>query len=122
MTEPARAPLAQRIYAAMLAPRDGAWLAAFRILFGLAMCASSLRFVAFGWVDSFFVEPAFHFKYYGFGWVEPLSGPAMHAVVWALAGLSLLIALGLWFRFAAWAFAIGFAYLQLIDVATYLNH
>jgi vitamin K-dependent gamma-carboxylase len=122
MTEPERAPLMPRLYGALLAQRDGAWLAAFRILFGLAMCASTLRFVAFGWVDAFFVEPAFHFKYYGFSWVEPLPGPAMHALVWALAGLSLLIALGLWFRFAAWAFAIGFAYLQLIDVATYLNH
>jgi vitamin K-dependent gamma-carboxylase len=103
-------------------PVDGAWLAAFRILYGVTLCVSMLRFVAYGWVDRLFVAPSFHFKYWGFGWVAPLPGPAMHALFWALALLALAIALGLWFRWAALGFALGLSYVQLIDVSTYLNH
>src|SRR6185436_7517945 len=97
-------------------------LAALRILFGLTMCVSMLRFIAYGWIDDFFVRPRFHFKYWGFSWVEPLSASGMHAVFWVLAALAAMIAAGFCFRAAAIAFAVGFAYLQLIDVATYLNH
>jgi len=101
---------------------DGAWLGAFRMLFGAAMCISMLRFIVYGWIDPFFVTPRFHFKYYGFEWLEPLSRVGMHALFWTLAGLALSIALGLWFRAATWLFVLGFSYLQLVDVTTYLNH
>jgi hypothetical protein len=106
----------------LLRPVDVAWLAAFRVLFGLTMCASMLRFIAYGWIDTFFVAPAFHFKYWGFGWVQPLPAPLMHGVFAAMALLAACVALGLFYRVTAWAFALGFAYLQLLDVATYLNH
>jgi len=117
-----RSPWIARLLDLSLARVDGAWLAAFRVLFGLAMCVSMLRFIAYGWIDEFFLKPAFHFKYWGFAWVEPLPAPELHALFWVLAALALAIALGLCFRACAAAFAIGFAYLQLIDVATYLNH
>lgn len=119
---PAQRSWAVRFCAALLSPVDAAWLAAFRILFGLTMCVSMLRFIAFGWVDEFFVQPAFQFKYWGFGWVQPLSGPAMHALFWTLAVLAVCVASGVFFRLAAFGLALGFAYLQLVDVATYLNH
>jgi hypothetical protein len=108
--------------ARLLEPVDIAWLAAFRVLYGLALALSMWRFVDKGWVERFFVEPAFHFKYWGFEWVEPLSGPAMRGLFVALIGLSLAIALGFAFRLAAPAFALGLTYVQLIDVSTYLNH
>jgi vitamin K-dependent gamma-carboxylase len=108
--------------AAMREPVDAAWLAALRALFGLAMCVSMLRFIAYGWVHEFFVAPRFHFKYLGFAWVEPLSPTAMHALFWALAALALCVAVGLCFRVAAVGFTLGFGYLQLVDVTNYLNH
>ena len=40
----------------MLEPRSGAWLAAFRVLFGVAMCVSMLRFIAYGWIDELFAK------------------------------------------------------------------
>lgn len=113
---------ATRLRSACSQPVDIAWLAAFRVLFGLAMCFSMLRFIGYGWVDSFFVRPTFHFKYWGFAWVEPLPASLMHALFWALAALSLCIALGLLFRVAAPLFTLGFTYLQLVDVTNYLNH
>lgn len=103
-------------------PTDIAFLAALRVLFGVTMCVSMLRFIAYGWIDDFFVQPKFHFKYWGFAWVAPLSGSGMHTLFWVLAGLGAMIAAGLCFRAASIAFALGFFYLQLIDVTTYLNH
>ena len=103
-------------------PIDIAWLAAFRALFGLVMAISMLRFLSYGWIDAFFVRPKFHFKYWLFDWVEPASGPLMHALFWALLGLALCVAAGFLFRLSALLFSLGFAYLQLLDVSTYLNH
>jgi hypothetical protein len=106
----------------MLRPVDGAWLAAFRVLFGLTLAVSMWRFEHYGWVDRLFVQPRMFFKYWGFSWVQPLSGSGMHWLVWSLGGLSLCVAAGLAFRLAAPLFALGLIYLQLIDVSTYLNH
>jgi hypothetical protein len=110
------------LVARLLRPVDIAWLAVFRGLYGLVMAFSMWRFVGYGWVDDFFVRPKLHFKYWGFGWVEPLSGPAMHGLFWGLAALALCVALGCAFRLAAAGFALGLIYVQLLDVSTYLNH
>lgn len=111
-----------RAEAAVMQPVDIAWLAALRVLFGLSMCVSMVRFVAFGWVDELFVRPSFRFKYLGFEWVEALPAGAMHALFWVLAGLALAVAAGFLFRLSALLFAFGFVYLELVDVTNYLNH
>ncbi len=111
-----------RLLARCFRPVDASWLAAFRILFGLLLSISMLRFLAYGWVERFFVRPQMHFKYWGFGWVEPLSGPMMHQLFWLLAGLALCVSVGLFFRATSLLFALGLTYVQLIDVSTYLNH
>jgi vitamin K-dependent gamma-carboxylase len=114
--------LIHRVIERASAPIDIAWLAAFRIMLGSALCVSMLRFIGYDWIDAYFVRPTFHFKYYGFAWVEPLPGPQLHALFWVLAALAACVALGLFFRVAAWAFALGFLYVQLLDVTLYLNH
>lgn len=103
-------------------PRDIAWLAAFRVLYGTSMAISAERFLSNGWVDRLFVEPSFHFKYWGFGWVEALDPSLMHAFFWVLLGLGVSIAVGLFFRWVMPVFLVAFTYLNLIDVTTYLNH
>jgi hypothetical protein len=124
MTDPMRAlsNAWRRAEEGVMRPIDGAWLAAFRALFGLSMCVSMLRFLAHGWVDELIVRPSFRFKYFGFGWVEALPPDAMRALFWVLAGLALAVAAGFCFRVAALLFAFGFAYLELVDVTNYLNH
>lgn len=114
--------LLRRVEAALLRPVDVAWLAAYRILFGLALAISMERFLAYGWVDTLLVAPRFRFRYWGFAWVEPLSSGAMHALFWCLAALALATAAGLAFRLTAPLFAAGLTYIQLVDVSTYLNH
>jgi hypothetical protein len=101
---------------------DSAWLAAFRVLFGLTLLTSTLRFLAYGWIDQLFVAPQFHFKYWGFAWVTVPSAGELHALFWLLAALCTLVSLGLFFRAAAFGLFIGFSYVQLLDVTTYLNH
>lgn len=103
-------------------PVDGAWLGAFRFAFGLLLAVSVFRFSAYGWVDRLLVEPSFHFKYWGFEWVEPLPGAAMRALFWVLFGAALATAVGFCFRFSAALLGSGFVYFQLIDVSNYLNH
>jgi vitamin K-dependent gamma-carboxylase len=105
-----------------LRPVDLAWLAALRILFGVAMGVSMLRYLSNGWVEPLFLAPSFRFKYWGFEWVEPLSAAAMHGLFGWLAALALCMALGFAFRVTAVLFALGLTYIQLIDVTTYLNH
>jgi len=108
--------------ARLLAPVDAAWLAAFRVIYGILLAVSMGRFIAYGWIDSFFVAPRFHFKYWGFAWVEPLPGPLLHGLFALLFVLALSLAAGLLYRASALLFALGLAYVELLDVTTYLNH
>ncbi len=103
-------------------PVDGASLAALRVLFGFLSFVGAVRFLAYGWVERFFVTPRFYFKYWGFEWVEVLSPYGMKAAFVSLAVLSLLVALGLFYRAAIVLWLLLFSYIEFIDVANYLNH
>ncbi|WP_272010156.1 HTTM domain-containing protein [Nannocystis radixulma] len=122
MSERAGAPPRSRLLRALLAPVDAAGLHAFRIAFGLLMFAGTVRFAARGWIHQLYVEPSFHFKYWGFHWLEPLPAAGMVAVFVALGALSLLVAAGVWYRPAVALFFVLFTYVELLDKATYLNH
>jgi vitamin K-dependent gamma-carboxylase len=104
------------------APVDLASLAAFRILFGLMMAAAMIRFLAYGWVDQFYVQPKYYFSYPGFEWVHPWPGLWMHAHFILLTLLALSIALGFFYRTCAALFFLGFSYIELLDQTNYLNH
>ena len=97
-------------------------LVRFRIAFGLLMFASLIRFWSRGWIDTVYVKPTFHFSYSGFEWVKSLGDPGMYILFLAVIIASLLICLGLFYRIAAIVFFLGFTYIELIDVTTYLNH
>jgi hypothetical protein len=104
------------------APRDGAGLGAFRVLLGALLCFSVARFWAYGWIDELYVRPAFHFTYFGFGWVRPWPpfGMYLHFAVMALAAVCLCI--GIASRLSALVFFLAFTYAELIEKASYLNH
>jgi vitamin K-dependent gamma-carboxylase len=103
-------------------PRDAAGLAAFRVLFGALALLSIIRFWSYGWIDELYVQPSFHFTYYGFGWVVPWPAPWMHAH-FAVMGLAALgLCLGIASRASALSFCLTFTYAELIEKASYLNH
>jgi len=124
MTERAPASRAwlDRIGRALARPIDAAWLAAFRFTYGVTLAIGLVRFARNDWVELFLVQPRFHFKYWGFEWVEALPGAWMQPFVYGLAALAIAVAVGAFYRIASWAFVLGFSYLELIDVTTYLNH
>lgn len=97
-------------------------LVVFRILFGLLLAYSSIRFLANGWVESLYLEPSFYFTYYGFDWVSPLGAAGMYAVFIGLIVSGLCIALGLFYRVTAVVAFLLFTYVELLDKTNYLNH
>ena len=101
---------------------DIASLVAFRVLFGAVMLVSVVRFWLRGWIDELYIEPAYHFTYWGFEWVRAWPAWGMYLHFAALGVLALFIALGLFYRVSVALFFLGFTYLELIDKTTYLNH
>jgi hypothetical protein len=97
-------------------------LAVFRALFGFIMAVSIVRFAANGWIYELYVQPSYHFTFYGFEWVQPLGAAGMYAL-FAVIGLSALaLMLGWRYRIAAVLFFLSFTYVELIDKTNYLNH
>lgn len=97
-------------------------LITFRIAFGLLMFVSLIRFWYRGWIETIYITPSFHFTYQGFEWVRPLGDPGMYILFIVVIFAALLICAGLFYRIAAVIFFLGFTYIELIDVTTYLNH
>jgi len=106
----------------VLKPVHAAPLAVFRIVFGLLMLASVLRFMAKGWVYSMYVKPQVFFSYYGFEWVKPLGETGMYVLFVLMAISALCIAAGFLYRISAALFFVLFTYVELIDKTNYLNH
>ena len=103
-------------------PVDGASLAVFRIVFGLVGMLSMVRIVANGWVSALYAGPANHFTYPLLGWVRAPSTVGMYVLVAVVGVAAACIAVGWKFRVAMVVFWIGFAWIEFIDVTTYLNH
>jgi vitamin K-dependent gamma-carboxylase len=112
----------RRVESWLTRPIDPAGLVAFRVLFGLLMCGGLLRSLLSGWVDRFYGQRDFFFKYWGASWIEPMPVELMSAFYVALALLALCVSLGLFYRASALLFFVGFTYVELIDVTNYLNH
>jgi len=99
-------------------------LGVFRMVFGLLMVFSSLRFMALGWIEDHYTEPVFHFKYWGFEWIEPLPRFGLYAVhiLMIVAGFGVAFATRIWYRISAIMLFLTFTYTELIDLTYYLNH
>jgi vitamin K-dependent gamma-carboxylase len=103
-------------------PIDAASVVWFRIAFGALIAFECVRYLGFGWVRDYWVEPTFYFTFYGFDWVTPWPGIGMYVHFVALIVLGLAISAGIFYRAAAALFTVGFAYVFLLDQAQYLNH
>ncbi|MEX1135435.1 MAG: HTTM domain-containing protein [Balneolales bacterium] len=100
---------------------DAAPLAVFRILFGILMLYSMIRFAANGWIQKLYLEPAFFFPYYGFEWIKPLGD--FTYLLFILCGVSsIMVSIGYKYRLGIILFFLSFTYIELMDKTTYLNH
>lgn len=106
----------------LTAPVHIAPLVMFRIVFGLVMLISTVRFWLLGWIEDQYIKPVMHFTYYGFEWVKPLGATGMYLVFIAMGITAVCIMLGLFYRAASILFFLLFTYVELLDKAYYLNH
>src|SRR5687767_3901922 len=104
------------------APVDIGSLVVFRVLFGAAMVVEMIRYFAMGWIAEYYINPRFHFTYYGFEWVKPWAGAGMyiHFAVMGLAAVGVM--LGACYRISAVVLFTSFTYVFLLEQAHYLNH
>lgn len=97
-------------------------LVSFRIIFALMMLFSVVRFISKGWVYELYVKPDFHFKYYGFTWVNALPEYGMYTLFLLMLLSCLGILFGCFYRISTIIFFITFTYVELLDSTNYLNH
>ncbi|MDQ3803584.1 MAG: HTTM domain-containing protein [Acidobacteriota bacterium] len=117
-----RSHLLDRVLVNLFAPVDISSLVFLRIAFGAIMLWEAYRYFTYGRIGRYYIEPTFHFTYYGFGWVRPWAGDGMYLHFYALGLLAACILVGFCYRVAAALFFLGFTYVFLLDQTEYLNH
>jgi len=110
------------VWRRLFEPIDIAILVYFRIVFGVIMLWALLGYFELDWITSKFIEPTFHFTYYGFDWVQPWPGDGMYLHFVVLTILSVCIILGFKYRITTAIFFVGFTYVFLLEQSDYLNH
>ena len=96
-------------------------LSVFRFFFGFLMCVSIIRFWSKGWIKELYIDPTFHFSYYGFEWVKPL-GDFTYLLFLVCFLSALFVCIGFKYRYSIILFFLTFTYIELMDKTTYLNH
>jgi len=85
------------------------------------MCYSIARFYLKGWIEELYIEPDFHFSYYGFEWIKPIG--EFTYLIFAICFISsLFVMIGLKYKTSIILFFLSFTYIELMDKTTYLNH
>lgn len=102
-------------------PVYSAALAVFRVMFGVMILFSTIRFWLKGWIEELYVQPNLFFSYYGFEWVKPL-GPYTYILFIVCGVAALFFALGWFYRIASVLLFFSFTYIELMDKTNYLNH
>ncbi len=103
-------------------PSDVASLVYFRIIFGAIMLWEVFRYFDSNWISVYWIEPVFHFTYYGLDWIKPLPGDAMYLHFIVMGILSVCIIIGFKYRIATILFFFAFSYMFLVEQSRYLNH
>ena len=68
-----------------------------------------------------YIDPSFHFTFYGFEWVTPLGNYTY--LLFFICGLAaFFVAIGYKYYMSIIIFFLSFTYIELMDKSTYLNH
>ena len=68
-----------------------------------------------------YIEPSFHFTFYGFEWVKPIEEYTY--ILFLICGISaFFVAIGYKYYLSIITFFLSFTYIELMDKTTYLNH
>jgi hypothetical protein len=85
-------------------PIDIASIAVFRISFGLLLLYDTYTYFANGWIKTFYIDPPYHFAFFGFDFIRPLPGDGMYVLFVVLAICAVLVTVGLFYRVAMTVF------------------
>jgi hypothetical protein len=101
---------------------DNSALVLFRMLFGLLIACEAFGSIALGAVRRLFIDPEFTFTFIGFEFLKPLPGNGMY-VLYSIMGIAgLLVMVGYKYRMAILFYAVGWAYVYLMQKSSYNNH
>lgn len=103
-------------------PASAFTLAYFRMGLGALILCSTLRFIALGWIDMQYVQPQFHFPYFGLEFFSTPTISVLYATFTALIISSICVILGYRFRVMSIIMFLSFTYVELWDISFYLNH
>ncbi|MBN31756.1 MAG: HTTM domain-containing protein [Crocinitomicaceae bacterium] len=101
---------------------SSASLVTLRRLFALLTLCSTIRFIAYGWVETQILQPNWLFPFDGFEW---LPRPNTEGAILLFTGMILGSCLMLFdkvVRLGAFIFFCCFTYVELLDKCNYLNH
>ncbi len=104
----------------LFAPVDISSQVFFRILFGTLMLFHIIDH--FDNIERYWILPKYHFYYWPFDFIEPLSGNGMYILFIFMGILSAFIIVGLFYRLSITLFFLSFSYTFLLEQARYLNH
>lgn len=96
-------------------------LSFYRIGFGILVMFSLIRFSSNGWIESLYINPSFHFSYFGFSWVKPI-GVYTYLIFLVCFLAAFFVTLGYKYRISIVILFLSFTYIELMDKTTYLNH
>ena len=91
-------------------------------MFGAIMVWEVWRYFDGGWIRRYYVEPEFHFKYFGFEWVQAWPGNGMYLHFLLVGIFAAGVCFGFLYRLNALLLFLGFTYWYLLDQTNYLNH
>ena len=94
----------------------------YRIIFGCFMCYQMIVYYNLDYTYQFMAGPEILFPYRGLEFMQPLPIFYLKIIHFLLLVSSLLIILGIWYRYAIVFFFIGFTYFSFIDITLYNNH
>lgn len=100
-----------------------AWsLGFYRIVFGILLFILAFRYFSNGWISKYFLDPSFHFKFYGLSWIGVFPDWILYSLFVSLLFFAVFISLGIFYRISVFCFFLIFSYINLLEVAVYLNH
>jgi vitamin K-dependent gamma-carboxylase len=101
---------------------DNSALVLFRMLFGLLIACEAFGSIALGAVRRLFIDPEFTFTFIGFEFLKPLPGNGMYVLYFLMGIAGLLVMVGYKYRRAMLFYAVGWAYVYLMQKSSYNNH
>ncbi|EMO06911.1 vitamin K-dependent gamma-carboxylase domain protein [Leptospira interrogans serovar Icterohaemorrhagiae str. Verdun HP] len=83
-----------------------AWsLGFYRIVFGILLFILAFRYFSNGWISKYFLDPSFHFKFYGLSWIAVFPAWILYSLFVSLLFLAVFISLGIFTGFPFFVFS-----------------